>query len=155
MMLNATDSASRAASAFGAHSPAPQPTSQEAQRLDGVSPTSRSAGSYEQLTLDVAIEAGAAGMAQALNAAERRDPDFARKAEAAIVNSLRGCKQRRASSEDLVDAARAAGLNPVDDRCFGPVFQSMARRGVIRFVGYCLRKKGHGTAGGRIWALCQ
>jgi hypothetical protein len=94
-------------------------------------------------------------MAQALDSAERRDPLFKQKAEAAIVNCLRTCKQRRASSEDLVDAARAQGLTPKDDRAFGPVFQSMARRGVIRFVGHCLRKKGHGTAGGRVWALCQ
>jgi hypothetical protein len=35
------------------------------------------------------------------------------------------------------------------------VFGRLSRRGVIRTVGFCMRAKGHGTAGGRIWGLCQ
>jgi hypothetical protein len=146
------------AGASGTRHTPPQDDTQSHKALTHLSRKSMSEQSdrtEQQLDLLAAIEAGREGMAQATDAAERRDPLFAVKAEAAIVACLKGCKQRRASSEDLVDAARAQGLVPHDDRAFGPVFQSMARRGVIRFVGFCLRKKGHGTAGGRIWALCQ
>lgn len=37
------------------------------------------------------------------------------------------------------------------DRAFGQLFRVLARRGDIRCVGYCERRKGHGTAGGRVW----
>lgn len=53
--------------------------------------------------------------------------------------------------EMLVMILRSAGFRPHDDRAFGPVFSVLARRGVIKCVGHCARKRGHGTAGGRIW----
>lgn len=53
--------------------------------------------------------------------------------------------------EVLTDLARAAGFVPHDDRAFGQVFKRLAGRGNIRCVGYCERRKGHGTAGGRVW----
>lgn len=57
------------------------------------------------------------------------------------------------SSEDLVDAAKRAGHVPHDDRAFGPVIAGMARRGEIFQAGTCLRKRGNGTAGGRLWRI--
>ena len=57
------------------------------------------------------------------------------------------------SGEDLVDAALAHGHQPHDGRAFGPVFAGLVRQRVIECAGYCERRKGHGTAGGRLWRL--
>jgi hypothetical protein len=57
------------------------------------------------------------------------------------------------SGEDLVDALKDAGFRGHDDRCFGPVFAVLVRARKIRCAGYCTRRRGHGTAGGRIWEL--
>lgn len=57
--------------------------------------------------------------------------------------------------EALVNAAKAHGFRPHDDRAFGTVFATLARRGLIRHMGYCERVKGHGTAGGRLWDLVR
>lgn len=102
------------------------------------------------MTLDQAAVAGQHGMAVSLEAAEKRDPEFKAKAREAILTHLKAVGQ--ASGEELVDVARAHGAVPTDDRAFGGVFQSLSREGSIQCVGFTLRKKGHGTAGGRIWA---
>lgn len=54
--------------------------------------------------------------------------------------------------EDLVNAAKVAGIRPHDDRAFGSVFCKAIRLGYIEPVGYAPRTKGHGTAGGRVYA---
>ena len=108
-----------------------------------------------QLTIEHAIAAGEAGMGRALDAAERDDAAFSVKAQTAILAHLANAPGRQAAGEDLVDAAINAGARCRDARAFGGVFQSLSRRGLIRTVAYTVRKKGHGTAGGRIWALCQ
>ena len=54
--------------------------------------------------------------------------------------------------EVLTDRAIAAGYKPHDARAFGPVYATLVRRGSIRCVGFCERKKGHSSAGGRIWS---
>ncbi len=56
------------------------------------------------------------------------------------------------SGEDLTDAAMLHGFRPHDMRAFGPVFAGLSRKKLIRCAGYCERRRGHGTAGGRIWA---
>ena len=104
-----------------------------------------------QLTIDDAIAAGAHGMAVCLDKAQQGNPRFAELAEAAILDHLRVV--RRCSGEVLTDVARAKGARPHDDRAFGAVFKSMAKKGLIRQAGFCLRAKGHGTAGGRIWEI--
>ena len=53
--------------------------------------------------------------------------------------------------EELVHAAKEAGLRPHDDRAFGPAFAIAIRDGVIRPIGFCARTRGHGTAGGRLY----
>lgn len=111
--------------------------------------------SFRQLTLDDAIAAGQRGMTQATEAAERRDPLFREKAEAVMLRHLSTRHDRSAWGEDLTDIARAHGCTPPDDRAFGAVFQSLARRGLIRCVEFGVRRKGRGTAGARRWALCQ
>lgn len=55
--------------------------------------------------------------------------------------------------ETLVTDASRAGFICHDQRCWGPVFGRLSRRGLIRTVGFCLRSKGNGTAGGRIWSI--
>jgi hypothetical protein len=106
-----------------------------------------------QLTLDDAIAAGDEAMAACAAKAERVNPEFSRKAEEAILAHLRIVGQ--CSGEVLTDVARARGAECHDARAFGPIFKSLARRGLIRHVDYCLRTKGHGTAGGRIWGIAQ
>lgn len=54
--------------------------------------------------------------------------------------------------EILTDLARKAGHIPHDDRAFGAVFMTLSKRGLIKCTGFCVRRKGHATAGGRIWA---
>lgn len=106
-----------------------------------------------QLTIEDAMAAGEAGGAKCLDAAERRDPHFGERARSAILAHLQAVQQ--CSGEVLTDVARAHGAVPHDDRAFGPIFQGLARRGLIRCVGYCLRSKGHATAGGRVWSLVR
>ncbi len=59
------------------------------------------------------------------------------------------------SGEALTDAAKAHGFRPHSDKAFGAVFSRLSRRGLIRTVGFCLRAKGHGTAGGRTWSITK
>lgn len=59
------------------------------------------------------------------------------------------------SGEQLVYRLKADGFRGHDDRCFGPVFQVLARRNEIFCVRYCARQRGNGTAGGRIWSLTR
>ncbi len=75
------------------------------------------------------------------------DPD---KARAAVLDLLADGVAR--SGEEIVDHCERLGLVPHDARAFGPVFGTLARRGQIQSVGFAVRRKGHGTAGARIWA---
>lgn len=65
-------------------------------------------------------------------------------------------RQYGATSGDVItDAMKLAGIRPLDDRHFGPVYSYLAHknRRLIVCVGLVPRTKGHGTAGGRVWAL--
>ena len=93
----------------------------------------------------------ATGMAISFANAQRLDADFAVKAEAAILAHLRIVKE--CPGEDLTDIAKAQGAIPHDDRAFGNIFSGLRKRGLIRTVGFCLRKRGNHTAGGRIWGI--
>jgi hypothetical protein len=118
--------------------------------------TSRQTRETQQFTIEDAIAAGEAGMAQATDAAERKDSFFMEKAEAAFLRHLQASPDRCAPGEELTEVARAHGCNCKDGRAFGSVFQSMARRGLIRCLRSDLpRKHGNGTSGGKLWALCQ
>jgi hypothetical protein len=57
----------------------------------------------------------------------------------------------QASGEEIVDHLKAIGHRVGDDLAFGPMFARLAREGVISFVGYAARKKGHGTSGAKVW----
>lgn len=105
------------------------------------------------MQIQESVEAGERGMQLCLIKAQKQDPGFAQKAESAILLHLTAVGE--ASGEMLTDIAMAHGARPHDARAFGSVFKSMARRGLIRTVGYCLRTKGHATAGGRVWGLVR
>jgi hypothetical protein len=83
--------------------------------------------------------------------AKRRDPLFGEKARVAFLQYLAVCPGKRASGEDLVDYARLQGVIPHDDRAFGSVFSTLARRGEIKRVGFTARRKGNGAGGAAIW----
>lgn len=106
-----------------------------------------------QVTLDEAIEAAERGMALAIDKAQRTDPTFSERASAAILAHLRVVGE--CSGEELTDIARSHGAVPPDDRAFGSVFKSLSRKGLIRHAGFCLRRKGHATAGGRVWRIAS
>ena len=105
----------------------------------------------QAIDFDTPRAAGEVAGQRCIDKARRIDPLFAEKAEAAILAHLRVV--RRASGEDLTNIAKAHGAVPHDDRAFGPVYGALSRRGLIRTAGMCLRSKGHGTAGGRVWEL--
>ena len=60
--------------------------------------------------------------------------------------------ESKVRGEDLVNGAKLAGIRPHDDRAFGAVFRKAVREGLIVPVGFAPRTKGHGTAGGRVYA---
>ena len=102
---------------------------------------------YDRLMTD-AREAGHVGAGRAV---QRCAPDFVERAKKFVIGylSLRG----QAPGEIIVDLCKKDGIVATDDRSFGAVFAALSRANEIRCVGYCDRKKGHGTSGGRIWAL--
>jgi hypothetical protein len=100
------------------------------------------------LPLWVAARAGEACLAKA----ERVTCFDADAARAAVLELLREAR-RPMSGEELVDRVQARGLVPHDARAFGPVFGTLARRGLIEAVGFAARRKGHGTAGARLWRV--
>lgn len=57
------------------------------------------------------------------------------------------------AGEVLTLKCKEAGIRPHDDRAFGPIYHGLAQRGVIEKVGTVRRERGHGTAGGNVWAL--
>jgi hypothetical protein len=108
----------------------------------------------DQTTLDFdAREAGESAANACTDKALRADPTFTAKAQEAILAHLRVVGQ--ASGEVLTDVAIAHGARPHDQRAFGSVFSGLSKKHLIRTVGFCMREKGHGTAGGRIWGLVR
>lgn len=57
------------------------------------------------------------------------------------------------SGEKVTDAAKDAGIRPMDDRHFGPVYRRLARLGVIRKTGHAPRAKGNGSGLAPVWEL--
>jgi hypothetical protein len=102
---------------------------------------------------DYAREAGRTASEACTAKALRNDPAFVQKAQEAILAHLRVVGE--ASGEVLTDVAIAHGARPHDQRAFGAVFSGLSRKKLIRTVGFCMRAKGHGTAGGRVWGLVR
>lgn len=82
--------------------------------------------------------------------AETTTPEFRERALDFIVNFVR--QEGQATGENATRAAVLAGIKPHDERAFGPVYLTAIRRGLIRVVGYAPRVRGHGSAGGKVYA---
>lgn len=104
-----------------------------------------------QATLAASRATGDRCMQLAADRAERDEPGFCERAQHFVLAFL--AQHGKASSEDITDACKAAGIVPAEDRAFGSVYGGLNRRKQIVCVGYCDRRKGHGTAGGRMWEL--
>lgn len=94
--------------------------------------------------VEVGLAAGAACLAKAARAGF--DAGAAR---AAVLELLADGRPR--SGEEIVDHCQRLGLVPHDARAFGTVFGVLKRHGRIEAVGFTTRRKGHGTAGARVW----
>lgn len=92
-----------------------------------------------------------AALAQVAGNAEAATPGFADAAEAFILAYLG--RNGPTSGEAVTDACKAAGIVPHDDRAFGACYMRLSRRRLIVKVGQTVRKKGHLTSGGNVWAL--
>ena len=57
------------------------------------------------------------------------------------------------SGEILTDSCKLAGIRSTDDRHFGPVFRTLIRRGLIKWLGDARRVKGHASRGGSLYVL--
>ena len=82
----------------------------------------------------------------------RLSADFRDRASAFILAHL--AANGAMSGEALADACKSAGIRPpqgMDDRAFGPVYQRLAQANQIRVCGSTVRRRGHGTSGGRVW----
>ncbi len=104
-------------------------------------------------TVQHARAAGEVAGERAADKAERADDGFRERAQAFVLGYL--AQHGTSSGELMTDAAKLAGIKPPDDRAFGPVYAVLARRGMIVAAGFCARRKGHGTAGGRVWRLAN
>jgi hypothetical protein len=94
-------------------------------------------------------QAGIQAAAACLDKAKRVSGFDAAAARAAVLELLADGRAR--SGEELVDHCQRLGLVPHDARAFGPVIAGLARKGMIEAVGFAARRKGHGTAGARLW----
>lgn len=87
----------------------------------------------------------------ALDGAEQDDPTFGTRAYAFIVSYIRD--HGPVAGEAVTLAARCAGIKPAkDDRAFGAVYAKALRNNDIRVVDSTNRVRGHGSAGGKVYA---
>lgn len=75
--------------------------------------------------------------------------DFIRAAGEFVVEHLRTHGPK--TGEQLTDACKKAGIVPESDKMFGPVIQSLQKRGRIYRHGYAPRNHGNGSVG-NVWA---
>lgn len=108
-------------------------------------------GYYEPTKLQAARARGEDAGRACAEKAERTTGFDADAARAFVLAYLR--THGASPGEDITDAAKAAGHRPHEDRAFGPVYATLARRGLIVTAGFCMRRKGNATAGGRVWGL--
>ena len=111
-------------------------------------------GTFIEKDADVplfALVRGREAAAACLAKAERVTAFDADRARAAVLELLSDGRPR--SGEEIVDHCQRLGLVPHDARAFGAVIGTLARRGQIEAVGYAARRKGHGTAGARVWRV--
>jgi len=106
----------------------------------------------DQLLLFSARENRDIGMQRVLAAAQRRDQDFSEKAAHFILQFLKTYTGDY-TGEEIVNAAKDAGITPHNDKAFGPVFSRLAQQKLIYKARYVARSKGHAAPGAVIWKL--
>ncbi len=86
----------------------------------------------------------------AADKAEEERAGFRAAAEAFVLAYLQ--QHGPSSGEDITAAMVQAGIRPKDKRAFGPVYQVLAGKKLIRCLRSDLpRRLGHGTTGGKLW----
>ena len=101
------------------------------------------------MSLELSQRLGEHAMQKCQIRAENAEPGFTERAADWIIWYLKA--RGPTPGEMLTDLCKAHGIKPPDDRAFGPVFKSLLHRGEITQAGWCERRKGHGTGGGRVW----
>lgn len=87
----------------------------------------------------------------ALDGAETVDASFGTRAYAFIVSYIR--EHGPVAGEAVTLAARCAGIKPAkDDRAFGAIYAKALRNQEIKVVDTTHRVRGHGSAGGKVYA---
>ena len=106
---------------------------------------------YRARLLDTARALGEKGAQAALDNTEAADPTFGQRAYDFIVNYIR--EHGPVPGEAVTLAARCAGIKPAkDDRAFGFVYAKALRNEDIKVVDSTFRVRGHGSAGGKVYA---
>ena len=104
--------------------------------------------SYYDRAMSDAREAGHVGAGRAV---QKCAPDFVVRAKFFVLAylALRG----PTPGEILTDMCKLKGIIPTNDKAFGAVYGTLSKQKKITRVAGCDRVKGHGTAGGNVWAL--
>jgi hypothetical protein len=104
-------------------------------------------------TVAVAREVGRLASESCTQRAERGNPEFSLQARQFVVQYL--TDHGNSSGEDIVEAATAAGIRSHDKRAWGSVFSRMNGKQIRCLRSDLPRKHGHGTSGGKLWALVR
>lgn len=106
---------------------------------------------FDTPSLPMARAMGDEGMARALEHAETDEPGFSERAQKFVLRYLR--EHQKSSGELITDACKLAGIVPVEDRAFGPVYSRLLKLNLIHVIGLVPRRKGHGSLGAKLYAL--
>jgi hypothetical protein len=98
----------------------------------------------------VARKLGAEAGDACLAKAQDKDPEFGERAYRFIVDFVR--EHGPVPGEAATLAAVLAGIRCHDQRAFGPVYARALREKAIQVVGSVPRVRGHGSAGGKLYA---
>lgn len=104
-----------------------------------------------QMTLDFARRVGTRAMQAAASNADRREPKFSERAAAYMYSIL--ATRGPMAGEALTDACIAAGFDVTETRAYGAAFRLLVDRMGARVVRHCARRKGHGSAGGKVYGI--
>lgn len=105
---------------------------------------------YEQ-RVKTARKLGTEAAERCTEKAAANDPMFRIRALEFIVAYVK--KYGEVSGETATLAAVHAGIKPHDQRAFGAVYQQALREKQLRIVGSVKRVRGHGSDGGKLYAV--
>jgi hypothetical protein len=85
--------------------------------------------------------------------ADQRNPGFTFMARDFVLRYLTA--HGRSAGEDIVDAATQSGIRAHDARAWGSVFGRLSGKHIRCTRSDLVRRKGHGTSGGKEWELVR